>query len=199
MTTRSLVATPARCVLDPGSLGRRSAQAAAALTVGGAVTLGVFFAAGEPWGTINDGLSIALAGATLPLAIGLARRNPRSMPLVTGAGLDIAGVAVATAFTSLLIARRMTFEESLNGVMAGQALIGGWLVLAGLAAWSEPGSRPVAALGVAGGAGLLAMAGGIATGGMTSPLAPFGFVAGLVDSVGFYALMGRRPGTTSPR
>jgi len=34
------------------------------------------------------------------------------------------GVAIATAFTSLLIARRMTFEVNLSGVLGGQALIG---------------------------------------------------------------------------
>lgn len=192
MTTASLVAAPSSCVLDLSGVGRRAAQAAAGLTVGGAVTLGVFFAVGEPWGTINDWLSIALAGATLPIAIGLAKANARSTPLVLGAGLDVVGVAITTAFTSLLIARRMTFEGSLPGVLGGQALIGCWLVLVGLAAWSEPGSRRVAASGVAGGAGLVATAVGISTGGMESPLAFLGFVPGLIGTAGFYFLLGRR-------
>jgi hypothetical protein len=194
MTSGSLVVTPLRGVLDLSIPGRRAAQAAAALTVGEVVTLGVFFAVGEPWGTINDGLVIALAGATVPIAIGLARRNPRSVPLDLGAVVDIVGVAITTTFTTLLIARRMTFEDSLPGVLGGQALIGCWLILAGLAARSEPGSRRLSEFGVAGGAGLVATAVGIATGGMESPLAFAGYVAGLIGTLGFYALLGRRRG-----
>ena len=99
MTTGSLVAESRHCVLDLSKIGHRAAQLAAGLTVGGAITLGMFFAVGEPWGTINDGLSIALAAATLPIAIDLARRNSRSTGLVLGAGLDGIGVAITTAFT----------------------------------------------------------------------------------------------------
>jgi len=194
MTTGSLAATPARCTLDLGGVGRRAAQAAAALTVGGAVSLGVFFTVGEPWGTLNDWLSLALGAATVPVAIGLARRNPRSAPFVLGAGFDIAGVAISSVFTSLLISRRMTFEETLAGVLGGQALIGCWLLLVAAAAWSEPGSRRLAALGTAGGAGLVATAAGIATGGMESPVAALGFVAAVIGTTGFYALLGRGPG-----
>lgn len=101
MTTGSLVGRSPRCVLELSKIGQRAAQVAAGLTVGGVVTLAAFFTAGEPWGTINDGLSMALAGATLPIAIGLARRNPGSMGLLLGAGLDVIGAAVTTAFTSM--------------------------------------------------------------------------------------------------
>lgn len=192
MTSESLALGSARSVVELSKVGHQAARVAAGLTVGGAVTLGAFFAVGEPWGTINDGLSIALAGATLPIAIGLARRNPRSAGLVLGAGLDVIGVAVATAFTSLLIARRMTFEASLSGVLAGQALIGCWLILVGVAAWSDPSSRRLAAFAVAGGAGLVASSIGVASGGMESPLAFVGFVSALIGTIGFYGLMGRR-------
>jgi hypothetical protein len=194
MMTGTVVATPPRSVLDLSLSGRQAAQAAAWLTVGEVVTLGVFFAVGEPWGTINDGLVIALAGATVPIAIGFARRNPRSVPLALGGVVDVVGVAVTTTFTTLLIARRMTFEESLPGVLAGQALIGCWLVLAGLAARSDPGSGRLSGFGMAGGAGLVATAVGIATGGMQSPLAIAGYVAGLIGSLGFYTLLARQHG-----
>lgn len=193
MTTDTILAAPSRSALVLGSGGRRATQAAAGLTIGSVVTLSVFFAAGEPWGTINDGLTIALAGATLPIAIGLARQNARSIALTVGAGSDIVGVVVTTVFTSLLIARRMTFEGSLPGVLAGQALIGCWLILVGLAAWSDPGSRRLSAFAVAGGVGLVATAVGIGTGGMESPLGFVGAVAGVVGTLGFYALLGRRP------
>ena len=193
MTTGSFAAAPMRCVLELGGVGRRAAAVAAALTVGGAVTLGVFFTVGEPWGTINDWLSIGLGVATLPIAIELAGRNPRSAPLVLGAAFDVAGVAVSTVFTALLIARRMTFEESLAGVLGGQALIGCWLLLVGLAAWSDPGSRRLATLAVTGGGGLVTTAVGVQAGGMESPIGAVGFMAALIGTAGFYALVRRRP------
>jgi hypothetical protein len=192
MTTAPRTTAPLGGTVELDGLSRYAAQAAAGLTVAGAVSLGVFFAIGEPWGTINDWLSIGLAGATVPIAIGLASRQPHRAPLILGAALDVAGVAVSTAFTSMLIARRMTFEESLSGVLGGQALIGCWLILVGVAARSEPRTRRTAAFAVAGGAGLVATAVGIATGGMSSPVGLAGFVAGLIGTVGFYALLGRR-------
>ena len=193
MSTGSMVATPARCVLDIGGVARRAAQAAAVLTVGGAVSLGVFFTVGQPWGTINDWTSILLAGATVPIALELARRNPRSAPLVLGAGVDLVGVVVSTAFTSLLISGLMSFEDTLSGVLGGQALMGCWLLLVGLAAWSDPASRRQATLALTGGAGLVATAAGVQTGGMESPIAAIGFVTAVIGTAGFYALLGRRP------
>lgn len=197
MTTTLVGSTPEERVLDPGIVGRRAAQAAAGLTVGGIVTLAVFFAAGEPWGTINDATSIALAVATVPIAIGLARRNPRATSLAIGAALDIVGVGITVVFTSALIARQMTFEGSLPYILVGQGIIGAWLVSVGIAAWQAPESRRLAAFGVAGGAGLIATVGGFGIGGMWHPLTFAGFVAGLIGTIGFYLLLGRRPRSAS--
>jgi hypothetical protein len=192
MITDSL--TAAVSGFDPtlGPTGRRSAQLAAGLTVAGAVTLATFFAVGEPWGTLNDLSPIPLAASTVPIAVGLARRNPRSVALAIGAGLDAIGAITTSTYTALLITRRMTFEDSLLGVVGGQALIGCWLVLAGLAAWPDPASRRLAGFAITGGAGLISVAAGIATGGMTSPVAYVGFAAALVGALGASALLGRR-------
>ena len=84
-------------------------------------------------------------------------------------------------------------------IMSGQALIGAWLILAGLSAWPHRPSRRAAVFGLVGGAGLLATAAGLATGGMASPVAPAGFMAGLIGTTGFYALLARRPGERSGR
>jgi len=184
-------------VLDPGVVGRRASQAAAGLTVGGIVTLAVFFAVGEPWGTINDATSIVLAGATVPIAVGLARRNPHERALILGAALDIVGVGITAVFTSLLITRRMTFEGSLPYVLLGQGLIGAWLVTVGIAAWPAPEYRRLAAFGMAGGAGLIATVGGFGIGGMWHPVTSMGFVAGLIGTIGFYLLLGRRRGRST--
>jgi hypothetical protein len=192
MATGSLAMVDARPALDLDPIGRRAAQAAVGLTIGSATALAAFFAVGEPWGTLNDTLSIGLAWATVPIAVDLVRRHPASRLLAIGGVVDLIGVATTTVFTSLLISRRMTFEDSLQPILTGQALIGTWLILAGAAAWSDPASRRASLLGITGGAGLIATAAGIATGGMESPVAAVGFIAALVGTTGFYALVGRR-------
>jgi hypothetical protein len=173
-------------------VGRPAAQAAVGLTIGSATALAAFFAVGEPWGTLNDSLSIGLAWATVPIAVDLVRRHPASRLLGVGLAADVIGVATTTIFTSLLISRRMTFEDSLQPILTGQALIGSWLILAGATAWSDPAARRASVLGITGGAGLVVTAAGIATGGMGSPVAAIGFVSALVGTTAFYALLGRR-------
>lgn len=197
MATGSLAILHTRPTLDLGPIGRRGAQAAVGLTIGSATALAAFFAVGEPWGTLNDSLSICLAWATVPIAVDLVRRHPASRLLALGVVGDLIGVATTTIFTSLLISRRMTFEDSLQPILTGQALIGTWLILAGVSAWSDPASRRASMLGITGGAGLIATATGIATGGMESPVAAIGFVSALVGTTGFYALLGRPPATTA--
>jgi hypothetical protein len=193
MATGSLAILHRRPTLDLGPIGRRGAQAAVGLTIGSATALAAFFAVGEPWGTINDSLSICLAWATVPVAVDLVRRHPASRLLALGVVGDLIGVATTTVFTSLLISRRMSFEDSLEPILTGQALIGTWLIVAGASAWSDPASRLASMLGISGGAGLIATAAGIATGGMESPVAAIGFISALVGTTGFYALLGRRP------
>lgn len=193
MATGLLALVDARPTLDLDPIGRRAAKAAAGLTIGSATALAAFFAVGEPWGTLNDSLSICLAWATVPIAVDLVRRHPASQLLALGVVGDMIGVATTTIFTSLLISRRMTFEDSLQPILTGQALIGTWLILAGASAWSDPASRRASMLGITGGAGLIATAAGIATGGMESPVAAIGFVSAFVGTTGFYALLGRRP------
>ncbi len=193
MATGSLAMADARPALDLDPIGRRAAQAAVGLTIGSGTALVAFFAVGEPWGTLNDSLSIGLAWATVPIAAGLVRQHPASRPLALGGVVNLVGVATTTVFTSLLISRRMTFEDSLQPILTGQALIGTWLILAGASAWPDPASRRASVLGIAGGAGLIATAAGIATGGMESPVAAVGFISALIGTTGFYALLGRRP------
>ncbi len=106
MATRSLALSGTRSALDLGDVGRPAAQAAVGLTIGSATALAAFFAVGEPWGTLNDTLSIGLAWATVPIAVDLVRRHPESPLLGLGVVADLIGVAATTVFTALLIARR---------------------------------------------------------------------------------------------
>ena len=193
MTADTLQATPSPYDFVLGSPARRAAQAgrgpdgrgrrhdrhrsSRSASHGGRSTTGP--RSGWPWRRCRS-RSASRAGT-----------RARS-PLLLGAGSDVVGVAITTTFTLLLITRRMTFEESLLGVLGGQALIGCWLVLAGIAAASAPGSRSVAAFGVLGGAGLATVAAVVATSGMTNPLSFVGFAAGIIGTFGFYARLGRR-------
>lgn len=176
----------------------RAARAAAALTIGSVVTLGIFYQVGQPWGTLNDGITIALAVATVPIAVGLAQHRRLSALLALGAVADVAGAITTIGFTVLLIAGAMTFEASLPFVLTGQGLIGCWLVLVGIVSWSAPGTRPVAAFGVAGGVGLVMSVLGFAIGGIEHPLTIIGGVFGLLGTVGFYALLSRQPVVAPP-
>ena len=81
MTVNTFPATTSPSDLTLGPAGRRAAQVATGLTVAGAVTIATFFTVGEPWGTINDWTSIGLAAATVPIAVGLARRESSLDPL----------------------------------------------------------------------------------------------------------------------
>jgi len=180
--------------LSVGTGVGRAALAAAALTIGSLMTLGVFYSIGEPWGTINDGITIALAAATLPIAVGLARQSRRSRLLDLGAVADLAGAIVTIGFTILLIARVMTFESSLPFVLTGQGLIGCWLVLVGVVSWFEDGTRRIAAFAVAGGVGLVLSVLGFALGGIEHPMTIVGGALGTLGTVSFYALLSRRGG-----
>jgi hypothetical protein len=194
METGSFVTQRSPEVLRVGTGVHRAAQTAAALTIGSVVTLGIFYTVGEPWGTLNDGITIALAAATVPIAVGLARHSRRSALLDLGVVADVAGAATTIGFTTLLIAGTMTFEASLPFVLTGQGLIGCWLVLVGVVSWSVPGTRRLAAFGVAGGAGLALSVLGFAIGGIEHPLTIVGGAVGLLGTVGFYALLSRRTG-----
>ena len=177
-----------------GTVVHRAALTAAALTIGSVVTLGIFYAIGEPWGTVNDGITIALAAATVPIAVGLARQSRHSVLLDLGAVVDVAGSIVTIGFTILLIARTMSFEASLPFVLTGQGLIGCWLVLVGVVSWFGDGTRRIAAFGVAGGVGLVLSVLGFALGGIEHPLTIVGGALGTLGTVGFYALLSRRTG-----
>ena len=189
MLSTTVLTRPAADLLDTGPGMKSAARAAAALTVGSIATLGAFYSVGEPWGTINDGLTIALAAATVPIAVGLARRNGRSLLVTCGAAVDVVGVLLTVGFTTLLIARVMTFEASLPYVLVGQALIGCWLVAVGLAAWGGPGQRRLAGLAIAGGLGLATTVGGYWLGEFTHPLTMIAGAVGVLGTAGFYALL----------
>ena len=193
MATGSLVMGEARQRSTSGMSAGEPPRLAAGLTIGSATALAAFFAVGEPWGTLNDSLSIGLAWATVPIAFDLARRHPGSRLLGLGLAADLIGVATTTVFTSLLISRRMTFEDSLQPILTGQAFIGAWLILAGRLGLVGPGISSRIDAGHHGRGGPHRDRGRHRDRRDGEPVAAIGFVSALVGTTGFYALLGRQP------
>jgi hypothetical protein len=132
--------------MDLGSLASWSALLAAAATVIGALFLGLFFAKGQPWGTLNDLASIVLMLATIPVAVRLAEITAQTSPTgaVIVAAIGIVGMLGATAAQSALVLRLGSYAGLLPYTLGAGGVVGAWYLLVG-------------ALGVAGG-----MPGGLA-------------------------------------
>lgn len=75
MATGALAMADARRALNLTPIGRGAARAAVGLTIGRATALAALFAAGEPWGTLNDSLSIGLAWAGIGFVLALVGRS----------------------------------------------------------------------------------------------------------------------------
>lgn len=168
-----------------------SAIAVAVLTVTGLVTLFAFFGTGSSAvGAVNDLNTIAMALATVPVALALYPFAVRTSSGLAAAALaaGLVGVAVAVAGSGLLLARIATSETVLALISVGNGLIGVWLlVTAMLLLRGSVVPVPLGWLGVAGGAGL-------AVAGMAYPLLgrehPVTAIAGLPALVGLVGFFG---------
>lgn len=97
----------------------------------GFISLLLLFVVGEPFGTLNDFLSIPTAFLMMPLVMALYRLNAVEHGALSGIAL-LAGVAgfFATAIgSSLLILNRISFEQSLLPGIGGFGLIGVWVLI----------------------------------------------------------------------
>ncbi len=174
----------------PSSGTRRivSRAAVAAYVVAGAglialVTIGLFFAIGQPWGTLNDLALLIMTAALAPLMLAfweLGGVTPTPLALVAQASGWIA-VAVWCLLDALMIIGIVHFDyrAAATGAFAIQTMalvvIGLWVAGANLLAghWLTPSLRW---LGVAGGIGFVLMGIGLLAGGMDHPLT---YVGGL--------------------
>jgi hypothetical protein len=171
-----------------------SALIAAVATVVGAVTLVLFFARGQPWGTINDVSSVVLMLAMIPVAMVIAvfeMERVTTVALVV-AGIGIVGMLAAAVLQALLVARRVTYEGSVGAVLGAGAVVGAWYVLAGLLASGTALEGPLAWLAVASGIGFIAMAVGFRIGSERHPLAIIGGIVLLFASTAFLSILGAR-------
>lgn len=181
-----------------------SALLAAVATVVGALFLVLFFAKGQPWGTLNDIASIVLMIATIPVAVALGRLGEGIFGvlawLVTAIGIiGMSGAALAQA---LLVARVYPYGQLLGWTLGSGALVGVWYVLVGLLGLEFVGSRNypplLIALAVASGIGFIAIGYGFWRGNERHPLSIVGGLVLLVSSTTFlgwiaFLLLGSRP------
>jgi len=173
-----------------------SALVAALATVVGAVLLGLFFAKGQPWGTLNDIASIVLMLATMPVAVALGMLGAGAYGglawLVTAIGL--AGMAGAAIAQSLLVARVRTYEQLLPWTLGSGAVVGVWYVLVGLLGLDFVNTRHypglLIALAIASGVGYIAIGYGFWRGNQRHPLSIVGGLALLVASTAFLGWIG---------
>ena len=168
-----------------------SASVAAVATVVGAVLLGLFFAKGDPWGTLNDIASVVLMLATIPVAVALGLLGEDAFGLLAWlvAVIGIVGMVGAAVAQSLLVARVRTYRQLLPWTLGSGAIVGVWYLLVGLLGLSFVTTRnfPVAimALAIASGLGFIAIGYGFWRGNERHPASVVGGLVLLVSSTAF--------------
>ena len=175
------------------ALAGPSALVAAVATVVGAVLLGLFFAKGQPWGTLNDIASIVLMLATIPvLAFFATFTEPYLAPGVAlaVAVIGLVGMAGASVAQGLLVARIRTYEQLLPWTLGFGAVVGVWYVLIGITGRLSGVPDVMAILAIAAGAGYMAIGYGFWRGDQRHPLSIVGGLLLLVASTIFLGWLG---------
>ena len=176
-----------------GSLAGPSALVAAVATVVGAVLLGLFFAKGQPWGTLNDIASIVMMLATIPvLAFFATFTEPYLAPGVAlaVAGIGLVGMIGASVAQGLLVARVRTYEQLLPWTLGFGAVLGVWYVLIGITGRLSGVPEIMAVLAIAAGLGYVALGYGFWRGSQRHPLSIVGGLVLLVASTIFLGWIG---------
>jgi uncharacterized membrane protein len=171
-----------------------SALLAAAATVVGAITIVLFFTRGEPWGRLNDASSVVLMLALIPVALLVATLESEIVKtsVLPVAALGIAAMLFVAALQALLVARRVTYEQTKRQVIAGGGVVGLWFILIGVLAGYTSLEGALAWLAIASGVGFIAIGYGFAVGNERHPLSVLGGVLLLAASTTFLVVLGAR-------
>jgi hypothetical protein len=102
-----------------------------AMSVVSFVALILLFVVGEPFGTLNDLLTIPTALLMAPLIVALYRVNAADRPALSLLALvaGLVGFVAAAVGGGLLVLGRISFEQSLLPGIGGFGLIGLWALL----------------------------------------------------------------------
>lgn len=163
-----------------------SAYLSAVATILGVATLFAFFALGEPFGTMNDILSVVIALTMIVNLLELHRLHRLIAPVVSLAVLLIGVIAmlVAVVFQALLILQIIEFAQTAFIVPLMFGLFGAALMFYGyLSLTGPPLPRGLAALGIIAGAGYVL----VITGFILNPEGehPLVIIGGLITVIGY--------------
>lgn len=160
-----------------------SAFLSAIMTILGLVTLMVFFALGEPWGTLNDITSVILALSILPVLLILHRLHRNAAQTISLVALVIGGIAmlVAAVFQTLLILKVIAFAQTAVVVPATFGVLGASLMIYGYLARTNQSLPPrLALVSMIAGVGYVLVILGIIIGGQEHPLAAIGGLTAVI-------------------
>jgi len=179
-------------MMPPELLAGWSALLALGATIIGAVTLGLFFARGGAWGKLNDAASVVLLLAMIPVALVVARieADAAGIASVAVAALGIGAMVVVGVLQALLVADRVTYEQTKAAVLGGGALVGAWYVLVGLFGAGTALDGAMRWLAIGAGLGYIAIGYGFMAGNERHPLSVGGGLLLLVASCLFLGLLG---------
>lgn len=172
-----------------------SAWLAAAMTVVGMATLLLFFSRGGRWGTYNDAASVVLMLAMVPVALVLAvieLEVVTTTALVVG-GIGIGAMLLVAVLQALLVAGRVSYEQTKAAVLGFGAVVGVWYLLTAVVSGHTAIPDGIRVASAVAGVGFIAVGYGFARGGERHPAAAIGgltlFVASLVFQVWLGALL----------
>jgi hypothetical protein len=185
--------------VDRVGLAARAALVVAIAGVVGLVTITLFFAIGQPFGTLNDLSLLVMTLALAPVMLGfyeLGGRTPLTparLSLAAGIGAvvvwSIAQLAMILGLVSFDYERGATGAFALEAVML--LVIGAWLTGAPLLAGSWL-TAVLRWLGAVCGVGYIVFAGGLLLGGVNHPLTYLGGVGYQIMFPIWAFLLGRR-------
>jgi hypothetical protein len=162
-----------------------AAYLSAAASIATSLTAMLFFAKGQPWGSINDSLSVLQMLFMLPLA-----PHAASFSLLAAwmGAIGLLGVGVLQA---LLVLGRVGFRQQIGPAVGAGMVVGLWLLaVAVLSLGSGALPSAVAWWGVISGAGYLVTALGYFLGGQDSKVFRLGAILVLLGSALWAILLG---------
>ncbi len=171
-----------------------SALVAAAATVIGAITIVLFFSRGGIWGPLNDASSVVLMLALIPVAILIAAIESETATTLVLAptAIGIVAMAITAILQALLVARRVTFEQTKRPVLLLGAVVGLWYLSVAAFAGHTALDGLLGWLALVSGLGFIAIGYGFLAGGERHPLAAGGGVVLLIASTAFLGILGVR-------
>ena len=171
-----------------------SALIAAVATVIGAVTIVLFFARGGFWGPLNDASSVVLMLATIPVALVVAAIESENFTtsVLAPTAIGIVAMLAIAILQALLVARRVTFEQTKRPVLLLGAVVGLWYLSVAAFAGHTALDGLLGWLALVSGLAFIAIGYGFLAGGERHPLAVGGGVVLLIASTAFLGILGIR-------